>query len=107
MSDEPGNGAELFIMQANIPEFLQVMAVLEQQPRLIKQYSLALPLVRENIEVTHRLEPAALKDYTEKAKKIHQKLYQIQDYQPPRELEDSPDVIAPQEFASLISFLKS
>lgn len=50
-----------------------------------------------------------LKDFIEKCKKIHIKLDQIQDYQPPKELLEEKldeDIIPPEEFSQLITYLK-
>lgn len=51
MADEPGAGIEMFCLNVNTSEFLQILAILEQQPRLLNSFRVGLPLVRENIEV--------------------------------------------------------
>jgi len=84
--------------------------LLEQQKNLVAAHKKNLPLVRENVEPTYVMENInEFKDYVEKCKKIHKKLYQIKDYQPPKELIEGiqdEEVIAPEDFAQLITYLK-
>ena len=102
---------EMFIMQVNLTEFFQVMQLLETQRELVKTHQQTFPLVRERIEPPHSLTINDFKDYVDKAKKIHQKLNLIQEFQPPKEIiadtnSVSEMIVQPEEFQNLINYLK-
>lgn len=59
-----------------------MLQLLESQRRLTERHN-SLPLVRERIEQIHVLYVPELKDFMDKARKIHQRLYQIQEFEMP------------------------
>ena len=58
------------------------------------------PLVRERIETLHVLVVHDFKDYMDKARKIHLRLFQMQDFELPSELEENGDDKVKQQFIS-------
>jgi hypothetical protein len=88
------------------------MALLEGQKALIEKHN-SLPMVRDRIEPTNVVVIPVLKDYMEKARKIHQRLFQLQEFEFPLDLPVIPGhapialtVITQQELTDLINALK-
>ena len=86
------------------------MQLLENQRKLTEKHNM-LPLVRERIETLHVLVVHDFKDYMDKARKIHQRLFQMQDFELPPELEDmsgddKQQFISQKEISDLINALK-
>ena len=98
------------LIQVNQAEFFQVMQLLENQRKLTEKHNM-LPLVRERIETLHVLVVHEFKDYLERARKMHQRLCQMQEFELPPELEalggeDRQNFISQKEIGDLINALK-
>ena len=85
---------------------------IDEKRKLTEKHNM-LPLVRERIETLHVLTVREFKDYIDKARKIHQKLFYMQDYELPSELEEMSEVekikmqyISQKEISDLINALK-
>ena len=64
--------------------------------------------MRERIEQIHVLYVNELKDFMDKARKIHQRLYQIQEFEMPSGVSEQsgPEIIQQVEIVELINALK-
>ena len=94
----------------NQAEFFQVMQLLENQRKLTEKHNM-LPLVRERIETLHVLVVHEFKDYLERARKMHQRLCQMQEFELPPGLEalsgeDRQNFVSQKEIGDLINALK-